>query len=80
MCDRFGAGDVVMMRPCNSAEDVEQFCQLLKLNPDSHFVLTPTDNNTGVWVCVGVSRWLCNRLTAKFSIRQRRVSSRYDCV
>ncbi|XP_017315977.2 NADPH-dependent diflavin oxidoreductase 1 [Ictalurus punctatus] len=43
---QYSAGDVVMMRPCNSPEDVEQFCQLLRLNPDKYFVLTPTDNNT----------------------------------
>ncbi|KAI5089354.1 NADPH-dependent diflavin oxidoreductase 1 isoform X1 [Silurus meridionalis] len=35
-----------MMKPCNSIEDVEQLCQLLRLNPDQYFVLTPTDNNT----------------------------------
>ncbi|KAF7688733.1 NADPH-dependent diflavin oxidoreductase 1 [Silurus meridionalis] len=43
---QYRAGDVVMMRPCNSIEDVEQLCQLLRLNPDQYFVLTPTDNNT----------------------------------
>lgn len=45
--DRYGAGDVVMMRPCNAAEDVEQFCQLLKLDPECYFTLTPTDSSTG---------------------------------
>lgn len=50
--DRYSAGDVVMMRPCNTSDDVEQFCQLLRLNPDSYFVLTPTDSNTGVCVCM----------------------------
>uniref|UniRef100_A0A8C2DH29 NADPH-dependent diflavin oxidoreductase 1 n=1 Tax=Cyprinus carpio TaxID=7962 RepID=A0A8C2DH29_CYPCA len=40
------AGDVVMMRPCNAAEDVEQFCQLLKLDPERYFTLTPTDSST----------------------------------
>ncbi|KAL0965114.1 hypothetical protein UPYG_G00276980 [Umbra pygmaea] len=42
----FTAGDVVMMRPCNSHEDVEQFCQLLKLDPDRQFTLSPTNNST----------------------------------
>ncbi|TVK72989.1 NADPH-dependent diflavin oxidoreductase 1 [Bagarius yarrelli] len=42
---QYRAGDVVMIRPCNSPENVEQFCQLLGLNPDHYFVLTPTDNN-----------------------------------
>ncbi|XP_030631210.1 NADPH-dependent diflavin oxidoreductase 1 [Chanos chanos] len=41
----FSAGDVVMMRPRNSQEDVEQFCQLLRLDPDRHFTLTPTDSS-----------------------------------
>uniref|UniRef100_A0AAR2KGX9 NADPH-dependent diflavin oxidoreductase 1 n=1 Tax=Pygocentrus nattereri TaxID=42514 RepID=A0AAR2KGX9_PYGNA len=40
---QYGAGDVVMMRPCNITEDVEQFCQLLRLDPDCYFILTPTD-------------------------------------
>ncbi|XP_029921186.1 NADPH-dependent diflavin oxidoreductase 1 [Myripristis murdjan] len=40
----FAAGDVVMMRPCNAPEDVQQFCQLLKLDPNSQFTLSATDN------------------------------------
>uniref|UniRef100_A0A672LQW2 NADPH dependent diflavin oxidoreductase 1 n=1 Tax=Sinocyclocheilus grahami TaxID=75366 RepID=A0A672LQW2_SINGR len=40
------AGDVVTMRPCNAAEDVEHFCQLLKLDPECYFTLTPTDSST----------------------------------
>lgn len=56
MFDRYKAGDVVMMRACNSPEDVEEFCQLLRLNPDCYFVLTPTDNNTGVYVCISSIR------------------------
>ncbi|CAL1568163.1 unnamed protein product [Knipowitschia caucasica] len=40
----FCAGDVVMMRPCNTAEDVQQFCQLLNLEPESSFTLRPTGN------------------------------------
>lgn len=39
----FSAGDVVMMHPCNSAIDVEHFCQLLRLDPESTFALRPTD-------------------------------------
>lgn len=39
----FTAGDVVMMRPCNAVEDVQQFCQLLKLDPESRFTLRPTE-------------------------------------
>lgn len=44
----FSAGDIVMMRPCNTAEDVEQLCQLLKLDPESYFTITPTDSSTEV--------------------------------
>lgn len=40
----FAAGDVVMMRPCNAPEDVQQFCQLLRLDPEARFTLRPTDN------------------------------------
>lgn len=40
----FTAGDVVMMRPCNTAEDVQQFCQLLRLDPESMFTLRPNDS------------------------------------
>ncbi|XP_046901451.1 NADPH-dependent diflavin oxidoreductase 1 isoform X1 [Hypomesus transpacificus] len=42
----FTAGDVVMMRPCNAVEDVEQFCQLLRLNPDTQFTLVSTDDSS----------------------------------
>uniref|UniRef100_A0A8B9RF10 NADPH-dependent diflavin oxidoreductase 1 n=1 Tax=Astyanax mexicanus TaxID=7994 RepID=A0A8B9RF10_ASTMX len=45
---QYNAGDVVMMRPCNSPEDVEQFCQLLRLDPDSYFILNPADGGTAV--------------------------------
>ncbi|XP_060923388.1 NADPH-dependent diflavin oxidoreductase 1 [Limanda limanda] len=38
----FGAGDVVSMRPCNAPEDVRQFCQLLRLDPDAGFTLSAT--------------------------------------
>lgn len=40
----FAAGDVVVMHPCNSQEDVEHFCQLLRLDPEAQFTLRPTDN------------------------------------
>ncbi|KAK1787293.1 hypothetical protein P4O66_002799 [Electrophorus voltai] len=43
---QYSAGDVVMIRPCNSPEDVEHFCQLLRLDPDRYFTLTPTDGST----------------------------------
>ena len=36
-----------MMRPCNAPEDVDQFCQLLRLDPQSQFTLKPTDSSTG---------------------------------
>ncbi|XP_068430284.1 NADPH-dependent diflavin oxidoreductase 1 isoform X2 [Clinocottus analis] len=39
----FAAGDVVMMRPCNTPEDVQQFCQLLRLDPEARFTLWATD-------------------------------------
>ncbi|KAM4527105.1 NADPH-dependent diflavin oxidoreductase 1 [Odontesthes bonariensis] len=39
----FAAGDVVMMRPCNAAEDVQQFCQLLRLDPEASFTLSAAD-------------------------------------
>ncbi|XP_072310185.1 NADPH-dependent diflavin oxidoreductase 1 [Eucyclogobius newberryi] len=40
----FSSGDVVMMHPCNAAEDVQQFCQLLKLDPESRFSLRPSES------------------------------------
>ncbi|CAJ1071062.1 NADPH-dependent diflavin oxidoreductase 1 [Xyrichtys novacula] len=40
----FAAGDVVMMYPQNSAEDVQQFCQFLRLDPEAKFTLRATDN------------------------------------
>lgn len=43
---QFSAGDVVMMFPCNAAEDVQQFCQLLRLDPEARFTLQPTDGAT----------------------------------
>ncbi|XP_051963359.1 NADPH-dependent diflavin oxidoreductase 1 isoform X1 [Xyrauchen texanus] len=43
---QYSAGDVVMIRPCNAADDVEQFCQLLGLDPELYFTLNPTDSST----------------------------------
>ncbi|KAM9734721.1 NADPH-dependent diflavin oxidoreductase 1 [Menidia menidia] len=39
----FEAGDVVMMRPRNAQEDVQQFCELLRLDPEASFTLRATD-------------------------------------
>lgn len=41
---QYTAGDVVMIQPQNSTEDVQQFCQLLRLSPDSVFTLKPNDS------------------------------------
>ncbi|XP_061887354.1 NADPH-dependent diflavin oxidoreductase 1 [Entelurus aequoreus] len=41
----FTAGDVVMMYPCNAPEDVQQFCQLLRLDPEARFSLTSTNGS-----------------------------------
>lgn len=48
---RFAAGDVVMMHPCNAPEDVQQFCQLLRLDPEARFTLRATNDTAGG--CVG---------------------------
>ncbi|XP_030317113.1 NADPH-dependent diflavin oxidoreductase 1 isoform X2 [Calypte anna] len=42
----FCAGDVVMIQPQNCPEDVQQFCQLLRLDPQRSFVLKPTEPGT----------------------------------
>ncbi|XP_066516156.1 NADPH-dependent diflavin oxidoreductase 1 [Hoplias malabaricus] len=42
---QYSAGDVVMFRPCNSIDDVEQFCQLLRLDTERYFILTPSDGS-----------------------------------
>ncbi|XP_075415865.1 NADPH-dependent diflavin oxidoreductase 1 isoform X2 [Tenrec ecaudatus] len=39
----FAAGDVVLIQPENSASHVQQFCQLLGLDPDQNFVLQPRE-------------------------------------
>lgn len=49
---RFAAGDVVMMFPRNAPEDVQQFCQLLRIDPEARFTLRATDNTAGRCVCV----------------------------
>lgn len=43
---QYSAGDVVMLRPCNAPEDVEQFCQLLRLDPEAQFTLQPAEGST----------------------------------
>lgn len=44
----FSAGDVVMIQPQNCPEDVQQFCQLLRLDPDKCFLLKPTEPGTAL--------------------------------
>ncbi|XP_056146865.1 NADPH-dependent diflavin oxidoreductase 1 [Lampris incognitus] len=44
----FVCGDVVMMYPCNKPEDVQHFCQLLRLDPDAQFTLSSTDNTAAL--------------------------------
>lgn len=44
---RFSAGDVVMMYPQNSPEDVQQFCQMLRLDLEAIFTLRPTYSTAG---------------------------------
>ncbi|XP_005408650.1 PREDICTED: NADPH-dependent diflavin oxidoreductase 1 isoform X2 [Chinchilla lanigera] len=39
----FVAGDVVLIQPSNSAAHVQQFCQLLGLDPDQWFTLQPRE-------------------------------------
>uniref|UniRef100_A0A669E4K4 NADPH-dependent diflavin oxidoreductase 1 n=1 Tax=Oreochromis niloticus TaxID=8128 RepID=A0A669E4K4_ORENI len=58
----FAAGDVVMMRPCNAPEDVQQFCQLLRLDPETRFTLSPTDNTA---VYLSVPAWLPQPCTVR---------------
>lgn len=44
---RFSAGDVVSVRPRNTAEDVHEFCQLLRLDPEARFILRATGSTAG---------------------------------
>ncbi|NXG08222.1 NDOR1 oxidoreductase, partial [Sakesphorus luctuosus] len=44
----FSAGAVVMIQPQNCPEDVQQFCKLLRLDPDRRFVLKPTEPGTSL--------------------------------
>ncbi|XP_003473138.2 NADPH-dependent diflavin oxidoreductase 1 isoform X2 [Cavia porcellus] len=39
----FVAGDVVLIQPSNSAANVQQFCQVLGLDPDQWFTLQPRE-------------------------------------
>ncbi|XP_069465948.1 NADPH-dependent diflavin oxidoreductase 1 isoform X2 [Ambystoma mexicanum] len=43
---QFSAGDVVMIQPQNPREDVDQFCRLLRLDPNRQFILKPNDAST----------------------------------
>uniref|UniRef100_J3SC79 NADPH-dependent diflavin oxidoreductase 1 n=1 Tax=Crotalus adamanteus TaxID=8729 RepID=J3SC79_CROAD len=42
----YGAGDIVMIQPHNSPEEVRLFCDLLGLDPDACFTLRPTEAGT----------------------------------
>ncbi|CAM5102495.1 unnamed protein product [Natator depressus] len=42
----YQAGDVLMVQPRNAPEDVQQFCQLLRLDPERCFVLKPSEPGT----------------------------------
>ncbi|XP_038637546.1 NADPH-dependent diflavin oxidoreductase 1 isoform X2 [Scyliorhinus canicula] len=42
----YSAGDVAMIEPRNSHESVDQFCQLLRLDPHKTFLLKPNDAAT----------------------------------
>ncbi|EMP26424.1 NADPH-dependent diflavin oxidoreductase 1 [Chelonia mydas] len=42
----YRAGDVLMIQPRNAPEDVQQFCQLLRLDPERCFVLKPSEPGT----------------------------------
>ncbi|XP_048369084.1 NADPH-dependent diflavin oxidoreductase 1 isoform X3 [Sphaerodactylus townsendi] len=44
----YTAGDVVMIQPQNAYEEVQLFCDLLRLDPDKHFVLRPTESDTSL--------------------------------
>lgn len=52
---RFSAGDVVMIQPQNCPEDVQQFCQLLRLDPDKCFLLKPTEPGRCCWLLLYLS-------------------------
>ena len=40
------AGDVLMMKPQNIASAVDEFIELMKLNPDQKFTLEQNDEGT----------------------------------
>lgn len=52
---RFSAGDVVMIQPQNCPENVQQFCQLLRLDPDRSFLLKPTEPGRSCWLLLSIS-------------------------
>ena len=39
----FAAGDLVLIQPENTASHVQQFCQVLGLDPEQHFTLQPRE-------------------------------------
>ncbi|XP_004593477.2 NADPH-dependent diflavin oxidoreductase 1 [Ochotona princeps] len=39
----YAAGDVVLIQPANATQHVQQFCQVLGLDPDRHFLLQPQE-------------------------------------
>lgn len=46
---QFSAGDVVMMYPRNAPEEVQQFCQLLRLDPEATFILKTAGTTAVPW-------------------------------
>ncbi|KAJ8379615.1 hypothetical protein SKAU_G00003930 [Synaphobranchus kaupii] len=42
----YSPGDVVMIRPNNCSENVEQVCQILRLDPTRQFILRPAEGET----------------------------------
>ncbi|XP_072285618.1 NADPH-dependent diflavin oxidoreductase 1 isoform X2 [Pyxicephalus adspersus] len=45
---QFSPGDVVMIQPQNSPQNVEKFCALLRLDPKRMFLLEPQDSDTAL--------------------------------
>ncbi|XP_035292077.1 NADPH-dependent diflavin oxidoreductase 1 isoform X1 [Anguilla anguilla] len=43
---QYSAGDVVVVHPKNCSEDVEQVCQMLRLDPTRRFMLRPAEDET----------------------------------
>lgn len=44
-----------MIQPQNCPEDVQQFCQLLRLDPDRSFLLKPTEPGRSCWFLLSIS-------------------------